>query len=208
MDPTYLAGTSGIFNHGYPCFVDTEGHLHDIDYAPFPKISPTSNSHFGDGGFQTPPDLKRARASSPLRSSARVPYWETFRPAQHSDEEDPAASSKNISTSFDAAERQACVYQSYAEHSDQCKSSLRLRFERATRSSSAKAFVDVEDGEGDDGDDDDQRGSHAVIGDKERRRGSRPTETLKTTWAKAKLNAHLKFIRVQRRLEHYIHKKN
>jgi len=208
MDPTYFAGTSGRFDRGHPCYVDTEGHLHDIDYRPFPKISSTSNSHFGDEGFRTPSDLKRAQASSLLQSTSRTPYWETFRPAQYLDEEDPTESLKNISTSFNTAEQQACVYQSYAEHSDRYKSNFRLRFERATRSSPEKVLSDVEDGEGDDGGDD--KGSQVgaeLCGGKEGRRGSRQTETLKTTWVKAKFGAHLKFIRMQRRLDTFLHKK-
>ena len=214
MDPLYFAGTSDKFNRGYPCYVDSDGHLHDIDYRPFPKISSTSKPHFSDGGFQTPSDFKRAQASSfPQSSSSRTPYWETFMLAQHLDEEDPTESSQNIPTSFNTAEQQqACVYQSYAEYSDQCKSNWRLRLEHATRCSPTKVFAGVEDGEGEDGEDDDEeKESHVVAGlsgDKERRRGSRPTETLKTTWAKAKFSTHLTLIRAQRRFKRYIHNKN
>jgi len=213
MDPLYFAGTSDRFNRGYPCYVDSDGHLHDIDYRPFPKISSTSKPHFGDGGFQPPSDFKRAQTSSfPQSSYSRTPYWETFTLAQHLDEEDPTESSRNIPTSFNTAEQQqACVYQSYAEYSDQFKSNWRLRLEHATRCSPMKVFAGVEDGEGDDGDDDEEKESHVVAelsDDKERRRGSRPTETLKTTWAKAKLSTHLTLIRAQRQFKRYIHNNN
>ncbi|KAJ3562518.1 hypothetical protein NP233_g9518 [Leucocoprinus birnbaumii] len=88
MDPSYLSPQSYFssanphptrrLSEDYNCYVDAQGHLHDIDYRPFPTIHPVSPHSNGSRLSPT-----RSHSSPlPRPRSPQVPYWETFSVSQ------------------------------------------------------------------------------------------------------------------------------
>ncbi|KXN86250.1 hypothetical protein AN958_10303 [Leucoagaricus sp. SymC.cos] len=99
MDPSYLSpqrpqvnGQSAKRrNSGDYYYVDELGHLHDIDYRPFPPVYPQtsleSKREDEDISPRSPP--KRFHTSpNPRPRSPQVPYWETFTFPQHDEPEE------------------------------------------------------------------------------------------------------------------------
>lgn len=85
MDPSYLpqqvhSRVRALSGSEY--YADAAGHLHDIDYRPFPRIQPPSGHSPDNNGHSIHTTMmgpgRNWNPRSPERSRTSPPYWETF----------------------------------------------------------------------------------------------------------------------------------
>lgn len=241
MDPSYLSPQtystidrtsahrrlSGDF-----CYVDAQGHLHDIDYRPFPLIR-SDSPHMGgrefkdtpNGGSGRPPPKHSHTSPLPRPRSPQVPYWETFTLAQQDEYSDDPEEATSDFICNNSRSYQVDTHYSHAEHTSRypvylCADSLGVGVDEQTerklltkpqekaasgvKNDLGKAICGVVYGNKEDNNVQVQDHEAETRGDEERSRTNSPKQKLHQVWIATRFDMRLRMIRSQRWLREHI----